>query len=105
MPIQLGLFTDALPDQPLSEVARWLEELPAIVCLEIGTGGYSTAPHCSREDLLESRDARKRLLEEIGDLRLVALNVSGNPLAVDEHDRALRQTLQLAPMLDVSRVV
>jgi len=108
MPVELGLFTDALPDRPLAEVARWLrDEGPEVRCLEIGTGGYSPAPHCDRELLLGSAEARSGLLEEIAQtgLRLVALNVSGNPLEVAEHDRALRETIRLAPLLEVGRVV
>ena len=41
----------------------------------------------------------------LGDFRLSALNVSGNPLEVPEHDRALRETIELAAVLDVDRVV
>lgn len=93
--MRVGLFTDAFADRPLGEALDWLEhELPEVHDLEIGVGGYSPAPH---------RD-------EIGEItargyRIAALNASGNPLAHTEHDRALRDALELAGRLGVKRVV
>ena len=79
--MRVGLFTDAFADRPLGDVVEWLAaELPDIRDVEIGTGGYSPALHAA-------------VLSELGELRLSALNVSGNPLEVPEHDRALRETI------------
>jgi sugar phosphate isomerase/epimerase len=95
--LQIGLFTDAFVDRPLSAVVEWLgAELPAVRDLELATGGYSPAPHAA--DPVALRDS-------LGDCRLSALNVSGNPLEVPEHDRALRETIGLAATLEVDRVV
>ena len=108
MPMKVGLFTDALSDRSLGEALRWLEAaLPEIEYVELGTGGYSPAPHCDRTRLLESPEARRKLLDEIDshELHLAAVNVSGNPVENEDHDRALRDTLRLAPLLGVSRVV
>jgi sugar phosphate isomerase/epimerase len=54
-----------------------------------------------------SDDARRRLTSELDTrgFRLAALNVSGNPLELAEHDRALRDTIQLAGLLGADRVV
>jgi sugar phosphate isomerase/epimerase len=92
--VRVGLFTDAFPEWPLEQVLEWLvERLPHVRDLEIGTGGYSPAPHL---DQIESLG---------GEFRLAALNVSGNPLEVGEHDRALRETIELAASLGVERIV
>jgi sugar phosphate isomerase/epimerase len=92
--LRIGLFTDAFADWPLGAVLEWLSaELPAVRDVEIGTGGYSPAPHATDIALLG------------GEFRLAALNVSGNPLEVPEHDRALRETIALASSLGVDRVV
>jgi len=106
--LRIGLFTDALPELSLERVLDWLAaELPLVRDVEIGTGGYSPAPHCDRELLLADADARAAWLETIEsrDFRLAALNVSGNPLEVPEHDRALRETIALASLLGVACVV
>jgi len=93
--VRIGIFTDAFADRPLAAVLDWLAgELPDVRDVEIGTGGYSPAPHLG--DLAE--------VERRG-YRLSALNVSGNPLEVPEHDRALRETIRLAGELGVERVV
>jgi sugar phosphate isomerase/epimerase len=90
--MRVGLFTDALPDWPLEQLLELLRPLP-VRDVEIGTGGYSPAPHVEQ-------------LSALGDdFRLAALNVSGNPLEVPEHDRALRETIELAAKLRVERVV
>jgi sugar phosphate isomerase/epimerase len=106
--LRVGLFTDALAERPLGDALDWLaHELPDVHDVEIGTGGYSTAPHCDRGLLLASERARKELLAalESRGLRLSALNVSGNPLQIEEHDRALRDTIRLAALLGSDRVV
>jgi sugar phosphate isomerase/epimerase len=106
--LRIGLFTDGLAHRALSDVLEWLAaELPEVRDLEIGTGGYSPSPHADLAELLRSRDARKRFRSEIEarGFRLVALNISGNPLEVDEHDRALVDTIRLAALLGVDRVV
>jgi sugar phosphate isomerase/epimerase len=73
-------------------VLELLEPLP-VRDVEVGTGGYSPAPHIDQ-------------LAALGDdFLLSALNVSGNPLEVPEHDRALRETIELAAKLGVGRVV
>jgi sugar phosphate isomerase/epimerase len=93
--MRLGLFTDAFADRPLGKVLDWLEEeLPELRDLEIGTGGYSPAPHKAGLDEAVARG-----------YRIAALNVSGNPLELSEHDRALRGTARLARELGIDRVI
>ena len=106
--MRVGLFTDALADEPLEDVLDWLvAELPEVRDVELGTGGYSPARHCDRERLLADAGARSELLAglEAHGLRLSALNASGNPLEVDNHNRVLRETIRLAGALGVDRIV
>jgi sugar phosphate isomerase/epimerase len=104
--LRIGLFTDALAELSLEQVLEWLAtELPSVRDVEIGTGGYSPAPHCDLPMLLASEAARDEWLGSLGDVRLAALNVSGNPLESPEHDRELRETLALASLLGVDRIV
>lgn len=106
--MRVGLFTEALADVPLEDALGWLSAtLPEVRDVEIGTGGYSDAPHCDLASLLESEAERRRWLrgiEESG-FRLAALNASGNPLEYRAHDRALRGAIELAGSLGVDRVV
>ena len=106
--MRVGLFTDALPDWPLERVLDWLgAEVPSVRDVEIATGGYSPAPHCDRARLLENDSVRAAWVEEIVSrgFRLAALNVSGTPLESPEDDRALRETIALAGLLGVDRIV
>jgi sugar phosphate isomerase/epimerase len=106
--MRVGLFTDGLSVRQFDDVLDWLAtELPEIACIELGTGGYSPAPHCQLDDLLARVSARHELSTKLSahGLELVALNVSGNPLQDPNHDRALRETIRLAPLLGVDRIV
>ena len=102
--MQVGLLTDGLDDWSLSDILDWIpKRAPQIVALELGTGGYSSAPHCDRAALLANESQARALQDRIAErgLELAALNVSGNPLHPDpeigaSHDRALRETLELA---------
>ena len=43
----IGLVTEALIQQPLTEVMDWLvRDVPEITGLEIGTGAYAPTNHC-----------------------------------------------------------
>jgi sugar phosphate isomerase/epimerase len=111
--VDLGLFTDAFPAWSLDEVLDWLgREAPSVTRIEIGTGGYSPAPHCDMRGLLRGSRRRQAWLKTIrsGGYTISALNVSGNPLSPRPevarlHDRHLRDTIRLAAALGVDRVV
>ena len=97
--MRVGLFTDGLGHLSLSAALDWIErELPTVRDLEIGTGGYSAAPHFDPDLRFASEIDRRGF-------RLAALNVSGNPLENAAHDDALRRTVEMAGELGVDRVV
>lgn len=109
--MQVGLFTDAFTHLSLAQTLAWCAA-HGITSVELGTGGYSPAPHVDLERLAESQAARQELLTEIASngVSLGALNVSGNPLhpsprIAGPHDRQLRATVRLAQELGVTRVV
>jgi sugar phosphate isomerase/epimerase len=96
---------------PLREVLGWCAER-GLDGVELGVGGYSPAPHLSRERLLASAEARDELARELADadVALVALNASGNPLhpardIAAAHTQALRDAISLAAELGAPRVV
>jgi sugar phosphate isomerase/epimerase len=109
----IGLVTEALISQPLTEVMDWLtREVPEITGLEIGTGAYAPTNHCDMPRLLSDAGARRAFRDEVSarGLHIAALNVWGNPLHPDPaigdaHDRALRDTVRLAADLGVDRIV
>jgi sugar phosphate isomerase/epimerase len=110
---RIGVVTEPLANRLLVDVMDWLvHDAPLVTDLEIGTGGYAPTGHCDMAHLLRDPSARKMWLDEITarGLRVGALNVWGNPLHPDEavakrHDSDLRDTIRLAAMLGVDRVV
>jgi sugar phosphate isomerase/epimerase len=79
--------------------------------LEFACGNWSPAPHIDLPGMLaskEKRDCFKARVAEHG-LTISALNCSGNPLHPGEsgkrHDRITRDTIKLASLMGVERVV
>jgi sugar phosphate isomerase/epimerase len=92
---------------------EWLvQAAPEVTALELGSGGYAPHPHCDRARLLRDAPARAEWRTQIESRGFVvaALNAWGNPLHPDlavaeRHDRDLRETILLAALLGVDRVV
>ena len=110
---RLAVVTEAFADRPLTEVMDWLDRAaPDVRGLEIGTGGYAPTAHCDMSVLLHDAAARKRWLDDISsrNFHIAALNCWGNPLHPDpdvarKHDSNLRDTIRLAALLGVERIV
>ena len=110
---RLGVVTEALAARSLTEVMDWLARAaPSVRGLEIGTGGYAPTSHCDMAALLRDTQARKAWLDEISarGFHVAALNCWGNPLHPDpdiarKHDSDLRDTIRLAALLGVERIV
>ena len=109
--MQIGLFTDGLMHLPFEAALDTASRL-GVQAVEIGTGNFSPASHCDLDDLLENASARSDFLQHIErrQLKLAALNCSGNPLHPKQEaaQRAIeitRKTLRLAGALGVDRVV
>jgi sugar phosphate isomerase/epimerase len=107
--MKLGLNADslgALSLDALLDVAAGLE----LDAVELPTGAWSPAPHADLGRLLESEPARRELLARVGDrgLEISALTCNGNqldPASGAAHDAVVRDTIALAPLLGVERVI
>ncbi len=108
--MRIGLNTDSLGHLPFDEALETAANL-GIETVELCCGGWSSAPHVNLDLLLEKQSERENLLAKIRDrgLEIDALNCSGNQLAPGErgksNDRVVRNTMKLAQMLGVHRVV
>jgi len=94
--MRVGLFTDGLAHLRLGEALDWLAaELPGVRDLEIGTGGFSLAPHCDLAALLGDARAQQAWLDEFEGrgFRVAALGCLGltkvivAPAELDQRDR------------------
>ena len=108
--MRIGLVTDSLADMTLDQLLATAADF-GIETLEFGCGNWSAAPHLPLGMLLESAAARPAFTDRLRDhgLAISALNCSGNPLHPGEngkrHREVTSQTIRLAGMLGVSRVV
>ena len=108
--MRIGLVTDSLADMTLDQLLATAADF-GIETLEFGCGNWSPAPHLPLGMLLESAAARQAFADRLRDygLAISALNCSGNPLHPGEngkrHREVTSQTIRLAGMLGVSRVV
>lgn len=109
-PMSLSLFTDGLPQMPLDMVLEESAKM-GIEELEIGTGGYSCAPHIDVKKLLASADARNEYVKKIESygLRIGTFNTSANALGPGEkwatHGPDVMDALRLAGEMGIKHIV
>jgi sugar phosphate isomerase/epimerase len=107
--LELGLYTDSVPDLTLAEALDLAVRVNARA-IEVSTGGTSTAPHLRIDELLGAAtklDDFRRAFEERG-LRIAALNCSGWPLHPTRgkaDEQLIRSTILLAERLGVRKLV
>jgi sugar phosphate isomerase/epimerase len=109
--MKLGAYTACLHDLPLTETLTILRNL-GLDSAEINSGGFLPSPHLPIEQLRVSQDARDEYLGlfRAHGITLTALNCNGNPLHPDpevrgKHAGDVRQSIELAALLGVKRVV
>jgi sugar phosphate isomerase/epimerase len=108
--MKIGMITDSVATLDFDAMLALATRL-GMDALEFACGNWSPAPHLDRIGLLEDagkrRDFRRRL-DQSG-IEISALNCSGNPLHPGEegrqHDQVTRETIRLAGLLGVERVV
>jgi sugar phosphate isomerase/epimerase len=109
--MKLGVYTAILHDKPLPEALRAIRDL-GLTSAEINSGGFVGTPHLPIADLRASQDARDAYLGqfEAAEVELTALNCNGNPLhpdpeVRDKHGQDVLDSIELAALLGVERVV
>jgi sugar phosphate isomerase/epimerase len=108
--MKIGMITDSVGTLDFETMLALADRL-GLDALEFACGNWSPAPHIDRLALLGDAGKRRDFLARIADhkLSISALNCSGNPLHPGEegraHDKVTRETIQLAGLLGVERVV
>lgn len=108
--MKLSYVTDSLGHLSFEEMLDYVVEL-GIDTVEMTTGGWSSAPHLQLDELLESEVARTDFLNalEKRDIKLCALNCSGNPLDPGElgkeHREVTEKTMELVGLLGVKKII
>ena len=108
--MKLSYVTDSLAHLPFEEMLDQVSEL-GIDTIEMTTGGWSPAPHLRLDELLQSEQKRADFLNSLAkrNIRLCALNCSGNPLDPGElgkqHREITDKTMELAELLGVKKVI
>jgi sugar phosphate isomerase/epimerase len=109
MTMELGLYTDSVAHLSREDALDTAVRIGA-TAIEIAAGGQSSAPHLDRAEMLASRDARSRFLDELASrgLRLAALNCSAwllHPRTAAEQRQIVEETFDLAGLLGAPTVV
>ena len=108
--MKIGMITDSVGSLDFDAMLALAARL-GLDAVEFACGNWSPAPHIDRVALLEDGGNRCDFLHRISEHGLVisALNCSGNPLHPGEegrqHDRVTHETIRLAGLLGVERVV
>ena len=108
--MQIGLVTDSLGDLGFDEMLATAAGL-GITRLEFACGNWSSAPHLHLDAMLTDAGFRREFQAKLNahGIAISALNCSGNPLHPGEigqrHQEVTRDTIQLAGLLGVGRVV
>ena len=107
--MKIGLITDSVGHLSL-DGALDLAKQHGLSSVEIATGNWSEGRHADLPTLVSSADARAEFAEKISSrgLALSALNANGNqlhPLEGAQHDKVVRDTIELASCLGVPTVV
>ena len=109
--MQLSICTDVFGKMPFGEMLDKVKayDLPAIELTTGGWGGCFFVP--SARELIDNSNKRKAFMAEIEarDLKISALNCSGNPLAPSAmgkaHSQTIHDTAELAGILGVKTIV
>jgi sugar phosphate isomerase/epimerase len=107
--MKIGLITDSVGHLPFESALDVAKE-HGLSSVEIATGNWSDAPHADLPTLVSAADARAEFAEKISSrgLELSAMCANGNqlhPIEGPQHDKVVRDTIELASQLAVPTVV
>ncbi len=105
--MKIGLFTALFGDKTFTESLD-IVKAEGIEAVEFGTGGYANTTHLAVDQLIESKEARDKMLHEVHSrgLTISALSCHGNPIhpvkkIAEEHHNGFVKTVKLASLLGV----
>ncbi|WP_025733296.1 sugar phosphate isomerase/epimerase family protein [Carnimonas nigrificans] len=108
--MKIGMVTDSLSHLSLDEMLDFAAQ-QEIDCIELNAGNWGTTTHLGEPaELIESKQRRREILAKIKDrgLSISALNANGNqlhPVSGPQHAQRIEETIELAALLEVERVV
>ena len=108
--MKIGMNTDSVGQLTLEQTLDLAADLK-LDYVEFATGNWSSAPHLDLDRMLADTSARDHLTAMLAErnLQISALTCSGNPLdpgpAGAQHRQVTDQTLELAGLLGVPRIV
>ena len=109
--MKLGAYTACLHDKPVAEAVQTLAAM-GLDSAEINSGGFLPPVHLPVDDIRTSQNARDEYLGVFSSagVTLTALNCNGNPLDPNPavgplHAKDVRDSIELAALLGVKRVV
>jgi len=109
--MKLGMYSDSLRNLGFLEMLDWLSA-NQFEAVEIGTGNFSTAPHCDLDRLVEDQRYQADFMDAIESrgLELSALNCNGNlldphPTRRSNSQLIFRKTVQAAARLGIDTIV
>jgi sugar phosphate isomerase/epimerase len=108
--MKIGIFTALFGDKNLTETLD-IVKAEGIEAVEFGDGAYPGAAHIDVAKLIESKQARDKLLKEVHTrgLMISAISVHGNPIhpvkaIADDHHEVFVNAVKLASLLGVECV-
>lgn len=108
--MKIGIFTALFGDKTLTETLD-VVKAEGIEAVEFGAGAYPGAAHLEVAKLLESKQARDKLLKEVHSrgLTISAISVHGNPIhpvkaIAEDHHGVFVDAVKLAALLGVDCV-
>lgn len=108
--MHLSYVTDSLGHLSFEEMLDVISEM-GIDTVEMATGGWSPAPHLNLNELVEDAAKRDEFVAALDkrNIKLCALNCSGNPLHPgelgEEHREVTEKTFELAKLLGVKKII
>jgi len=107
--VELCLFTDSAPELTFEDALDLAVRVGA-TAVEIAGGGQSSAPHLRLAELLEDERRRSDFAAAVDrrGLRVAALNCSAwqlHPVIGPNHVKIIRDTIRLAGLLGVTKIV
>ena len=105
--MKLGFVSDSLGGLSFDDMLDTAVRL-GVSGVEVNTCGWSTAPHCSLDDLLGNPGAQSAFMGafETRGLDIIALNANGNPLHPTDPTQGedLKRTIRLAGEMGIKTV-